>query len=196
MSSRLSPFDTASLCSWLSLSMKVTHSSSPGFGGSTWPCRVDGVEENDRTNSGRAGRINRGKPWRFDEVVRALDIVTGVVLELPKRRRHGGEGICDEEGRRRVKARANVRGAAMAVRGEECGDGQGEGEGEERGEEEEEAIREKTEGWWGFLRLDIGIGELQLEIVLPRQQQRKPGLEAANARVRQSGVVGAINALR
>lgn len=175
--------------------MKVTHSSSPGFGGSTWPCRVDGVEENVRTDSGRAGRINRGEARGFDEVVRALDIVTGVVLELPKRRRHGGEGICDEEGRRRVKARANVRGVAMAVRGKECGDGQG--EGEER-EEEEEAIREKEEGWWGFcvLILVSGDGELQLEIVLPRQQQRKPGLEAANARVRQSGVIGAINALR
>lgn len=155
MSSRLSPFDTATLCSWPSLSMKVTHSSSPGFGGSTWPCRVDGVEENDRTDSEGAGRINRGKAQELDEVARALDIVTGVVLVLPKRRRHDGEGFCDAEGRRRVKARANVRGFAMAVRGKGRGVGEGQGEGEEGGGGRDTREDGGVVGSWC---LDIGIG--------------------------------------
>lgn len=95
--------------------MKVTQSSSPGLGGSTWPCRVDGVEENDRADSEGAGRIYREEAWAVGEEMRALDIVEGAGLVLPNRRRDCGEGVCDEEGRRRVKARANVRGVAMAA---------------------------------------------------------------------------------
>lgn len=118
MSSRLSPLDTASLCSWLSLSMKVTQSSSPGFGGSTWPCRVDGVEEKLRTDSEGAGRKIRGKARADGELARTLDIVMGALLVLPKRRRYCGEVVCVDEGRRRVKARANVLEVVMAA-GEE-----------------------------------------------------------------------------
>lgn len=116
MSSRLSPFDTASLCSWPSLSINVTQSSSPGFGGSTWPCRVDGVDENGRTDSDGEGRMERGKVRRAGEAERVLGIVVRLVLVLPNRRRYGREGFCVEEGRRRVKDRTNVRGVAMTVR--------------------------------------------------------------------------------
>lgn len=99
--------------------MKVTQSSSPGFGGSTWPCRVDGVEEKLRTESEAADRKIRGTAQADGEVVRPLDIAMGALLVLPKRRRYCGEGVCVEEGRRRVKARANVLEVVMAARGKD-----------------------------------------------------------------------------
>lgn len=95
--------------------MKVTQSSSPGFGGSTWPCRLDGVEEKLRTDSEGAGRKIRGKARADGELARTLDIVMGALLVLTKRRRYCGEGVCVDEGRRRVKARANVVEVVMAA---------------------------------------------------------------------------------
>lgn len=145
MSSRLSPFDTASLCSWLSLSMKVTQSSSPGFGGSTWPCRVDGVEEKLRTDSEGAGRKTRGKARAGGELARTLGNVLGALLVLPKRRRYCGEGVCVEEGLRRVKARANVLEVVMAVREED----EGGRRVRTRRRTRREMRRRKTEyNWW------------------------------------------------
>lgn len=178
MSSRLSPFETASLCSWPSLSMKVTQSSSPGFGGSTWPCRVDGVEEKDRTGIEGAGRMNRANVPVDGEFASALDIVAGRVALLVNRRGYGEEGVCDEEARMRDKARANVRGVAMAVWEK------GRNAGGERGTARRKRLRVKR--LVGFWSLDIGRywyrdGKLQLVIVLPRQQEQ-PGLQAANAR--------------
>lgn len=115
MSSRLSPFDTASLCSWPSLSMKVTHSSSPGFGGSTWPCLVDGVEENDRTGiEGAAGRMARVETREVEEEASALGDIIGLVFTVPKRRTPCVVVVGVVEGLRRKKARANDRGVAMA----------------------------------------------------------------------------------
>lgn len=96
--------------------MKVTQSSSPGLGGSTWPCRVDGVEEKGRNVAEGADRKGRGEARKFCGVVRAVGIVVGPVLVLPNRRRLGGEGVDVEDGRRRAKARVNVRGVAMAVK--------------------------------------------------------------------------------
>lgn len=179
MSSRLSPFDTATLYSWPSLSMKVTQSSSPGLGGSTWPCRVDGVEENDRTDSEGAGRIYRGEAREVGEEMRALDIVTGAVLVLPNRRRYCGEGVCAEEGRRRVKARANVRGAAMAA-GEWMWGGRGRRGGGRRDTQPGGEVL-------GDLRLDIGLGVVELQLAVLRSASPTGaayrGLEAANAQV-------------
>ena len=177
MSSRLSPFDTASLCSWPSLSMMVTQSSSPGLGGSTWPCRVDGVEEKDRTVAEGVGRIGRGEGRRFGEVAKALFIVVGPVFVLPNRRRLGGEGLDVEEGRRRAKARVNVRGVAIAVRdylGSMC-----------RGRERERRRRRKRreEGWWGLASRLISSEKERWNSLFCLANGNSSGLKAANARM-------------
>jgi hypothetical protein len=115
MSSRFSPLDTANLCSWPSLSMKVTQSSSPGFGGSTCPCRVGGVEENNLTGNEGECRLGRAESRRVVEAVRVLGDIIGRAVDLPSRRILRVEVVGVEDGLRSVRARAKVRVAAMAV---------------------------------------------------------------------------------
>lgn len=75
---------------------------------------MDGVDENDRTDIEGAGRMTRGERRRVVEEARVLGDIMGPAFVLPNRRILGGEGDGVEDGLRRVKARANVRGVAMA----------------------------------------------------------------------------------
>jgi hypothetical protein len=76
---------------------------------------VERVEENDRTDIEGAVRMARGERRRVVEEARALGDIVGPAFVLPNRRRLCGEGVGVEDGLMRVKARAKVRGAAMAV---------------------------------------------------------------------------------
>lgn len=158
--------------------MKVTHSSSPGFGGSTWPCRVDGVEENDRTDiEGAAGRMARVETREVDEEKGTEGDIIGLVFMLPNRRTPCVVvvvGVVD--GLMREKARANVRGFVMAW--ERRGSSSEERREKKLEETEKQAkIRQRRrDGWWGFsclicryMGVGIGSGNSQL---LPRQREQ------------------------
>lgn len=144
MSSRLSPFDTAILCSWPSLSMKVTHSSSPGLGGSTWPCRRAGLEEKCRaaitpTRTGLDRGI-RGEARRSRHGTAARGNILGALLlydRVQSAKEGGGPAVATQV---RARERANILGVVMleawGIRRDKGGEGRqsrrrrGEGEGE------------------------------------------------------------------
>lgn len=120
MSSRLSPSETSKVCESPSLSMKVTLRSSPGLGGSRWPCsrefeeekgRVEGRERVDvrrRLDGEDSGVIDRkgdeveaeGRTARCinlaADLEAAIDIVTGVRWWMNRQRKKSwwfGRGI-------------------------------------------------------------------------------------------------------
>lgn len=157
--------------------MNVTQSSSPGFGGSTWPCLVDGVEENDRTDiEGAAGRMARGMARGVDEEKGTLGDIVGLVFMLPKRRTPCVVVVGVVDGFMREKARANVRGFVMAW--ERIGSSSEERR-EKKPEEMEKQVKirqRRRDGWWGFsclicryMGVGIGSGNSQL---LPRQREQ------------------------
>lgn len=89
--------------------------------------------------------MTRGEQRGFEEAARVLGIVTEPVLVLLNRRATCGEGDGVEDGLRRVKARAKVRGVAMAV--VECGESRAVvREGRRRKIE----IRRRRDEWWGL----------------------------------------------
>lgn len=122
MSSRLSPAETAILCSWPSFSMKVTHSSSPSLGGSTWPCRLAGLEENGRVARARAraraGRCMRKDAWGVcgGAVGRCCIIIEALLLLLYDREAATGRDDRDKTARERASERVNMLGVTAMLR--------------------------------------------------------------------------------